>query len=830
MMIFRSNRTLVAVTAIRQPLFIASIKSIGVLAVASLLSSPLTVAQENEITQEHWGEWRALGSGYVARRREPPKLNHDAMERQLDGVQQNSSKLQLKKARLISEQSENKTVSMQQSLKTMDRRIASSSKTQSDSVAALNAETEAPAVVNALWLRTLEEGLYSVAISDLAAQLGKPEKNMRRRAENGTLSLTNNKQPASWHYDAESDSLLFVGENYDTFYSDQNAYRFRWGKSQAQPMAVTSGEANNIAGSDIPFPETLKFEEEPDLFYSPSTVADEPDADYWFWDYLYGGYRDVIEIALAIPNPALEGTAQLRVTMRGWTDLESGDEHYVYAELNGVQVGSAIIWDAFDEAVLVADFDQSLLNSDGNNVIALRNSYATGTHPGQNLDQIEVDYLRQPVAVAGKLWMHDVQAGQQSVSGFASADILLVEAPGAKAVLRQDFSVQNDGAGGWVVSFESIEGGDYLVVERSNTIAPLVASDYKSGLASRQNRADYLIIAPRDFSATANALASYRSSSFGHTKVVWLDDIYDEFSAGRTDPSALARFMKTVMRKWAVPPSYVVLLGKGTLDEKDRMGYGDSFLPVLLTTNPWSLAVSDTRLLGYELEAPFALGRIPITSDEEGLGFLEKVTQYESGASAPHYSEAVLVADNPDDAGGFHHSADKLADRLFDSLGFTEVSKLYHPQDTVRASLIASQTWNTAFVSYGGHGSTSQAGNGSESFIKASDAELLVNTQLPIFAALTCAVGDDSMPGTRSLAAALVLNSTGGAIGSVAPTGLSLDADGQILISNLVDGLYYDERTIGEALLKARTQSRGLIADFMPAMYSVIGDPAIRAR
>lgn len=80
------------------------------------------------------------------------------------------------------------------------------------------------------------------------------------------------------------------------------------------------------------------------------------------------------------------------------------------------------------------------------------------------------------------------------------------------------------------------------------------------------------------------------------------------------------------------------------------------------------------------------------------------------------------------------------------------------------------------------------------------------------------------------MAAALVLNSTGGAIGSVAPTGLSLDADGQILISNLVDGLYYDERTIGEALLKARTQSRGLIADFMPAMYSVIGDPAIRAR
>ncbi len=82
----------------------------------------------------------------------------------------------------------------------------------------------------------------------------------------------------------------------------------------------------------------------------------------------------------------------------------------------------------------------------------------------------------------------------------------------------------------------------------------------------------------------------------------------------------------------------------------------------------------------------------------------------------------------------------------------------------------------------------------------------------------------------RSLASALVLNPQGGAIASVAPSGLSLDADAQILANAFVDSLYGTDETVGGALRKAKLATNGSILEFMPKMYSVIGVPGIYVR
>jgi fermentation-respiration switch protein FrsA (DUF1100 family) len=121
-------------------------------------------------------------------------------------------------------------------------------------------------------------------------------------------------------------------------------------------------------------------------------------------------------------------------------------------------------------------------------------------------------------------------------------------------------------------------------------------------------------------------------------------------------------------------------------------------------------------------------------------------------------------------------------------------------------------------------------GDGTENFIKASDAALLQNTVYPVFAALTCAAGDDSMPGSRSLAGALVLNPTGGAIASLAPTGLSLDQDAQRLAYAFVDSAFAGMNTVGDAARDAKVQTTGSISEFMPRIYSVVGEPAVFAR
>lgn len=789
------------------------------LAAALLSASPMVLATKNNEDSRGWGDWKSMGGGYVGRRREPAAMILPATERRSASVDI-SEKNKKNKGQNKSKQPKSEFESALQPQNLLEFQ-------------SFAAADSAITTAKALWFYTDVEGIYRVPLTDIAASTGKAAEHIRNKAKRGKLSLQNAGSTASWHFDAASDSLLFVGESYATFYSDINAYRLRipGADRHRSPMRVTTGAPSSL-GSPASFTDTLTFEEEPDFQFVTSSVAADPDADYWFWRAIWAGYpgSDSTEVDLQIPNPANSGAAQLRITLRGGTNLEQGMEHHVTAEINGTAVGE-ITFDGFEEAVLVATGIQGLLDPAGSNTLRLSNT-SDGSHPIQYLDKVEVDYTRLPVAGSGKLWLHNVAAGTQTVSGFDSDQIMVVESPGGQGVLRQDVIIEPGENGDWAVTFDTSSGLDYLVSQHDKIALASVLPDYPTRLNRKSNMADYLIIAPRAFAQTARELADYRSARYSYVELVWLDDIYDEFSHGREDPAAITAFMERVQKRWDVVPSFVTIIGKGSLDHKDRMGFGDSFVPVRMASTPWALAASDDRLLAVDERSSFAIGRLPITNDLEGQAYVAKLIAYEAGNYGTERFEAVLVADNTDDAGDFQRNSDQLAEQLSYDAGFNQVSKLYHPQDEVRTSLIQSSTWETGYVSYDGHGSTSQVGNGKENFINATDANLLQNTVYPVFSALTCAAGDDTMPGpdSRSLAGALVLNPSGGAIASMAPTGLSLDGDAQALGSAFVDSLFAGMNTIGGAVLDAKTQTAGSISDFMPGIYSVVGDPAVFAR
>lgn len=808
---------------------------VGVAAVAALLLSiPLTTSAVPSDAEPEvgWGRWETLARGMAGRRRVPPKLDQAVEERRSDTTELRHAEARRLDQTLVRADASGSGYQRRQGRDPSQASAAAQKSQKTVSTATLQeAMLLEPALapttpVKAAWLRTGLAGLYAVSVADLAAGMGQTQGAIRNRAKGGTLSLTTGGQITPWYFDTVRDQLLFAAAAYETFHTDQNAHRIYFGTTKRRLMTVASGTPTEAAGTQTPFRDTLQFEEEPDMLYSTWTVASEPNADYWFWDYLYGGYKDQIQVALNIPNPAASGTAQLRIRLRGWTDLEAGDEHQVSARLNGTPVGATVTWDGFAEALLVADVAQSLLNADGNNTLTLHNAYAAGTHPGQWLDDIEIDYDRLPVAAGGGLWLHQVPEGVQTVTGLASGDILVVESPTGSAVLRQDVRIDADGASGWRVTFAVAAPADYLVVERTALTAPAIAPDYpvSPSLTDLTNQADYLIIYAPEFAGTAQALAAYRDLEYGVVKTVNLDDIYDQYSAGREDPTAITRFMYRV-KKWSRVPAVVTLIGKGSLDHKDRMGYGDSFLPIVMTDTPWALAPSDDRLLGGNSAAPFAIGRLPITNDQEGLAYLQKLSAYEAGVPAAD-TFAVLVADQPDDGGDFHANADLLADRLAD-LGLSGVSTYKHPYQSGQAGLLAG--FNAEYLSYDGHGSSLRLGK-SATFLTWQQARDLSNGVSSIFTALTCAAGDWSNPGQPSVVGALVLNPAGGSVAAFAPTALSLDADAQVLGNAFVDRLFGDGDTIGSAVRAAKAQTSGEIPTFMARTYTVIGEPGARAR
>jgi hypothetical protein len=773
-----------------------------------------------------WGQWQAMDKGFIARKKVPPRMDLALEERALASVQSQPSRLLKKRSTLLTKmQTEDK-----QSLRSIQSQLTDVD-TQLSDVQAIDFVAVQIIPKDGVWLYNGAEGLHALSVADLATTLGQSESRVTEQLTEKKFALTNKGQAVSYYYDSATAQVLYVAESYQTIYTDENAYRARLAKTDAQAMYVQKGEGMQGVGVAAAFRDTLHFEEEPDMSYDVGATRADQDADYWFWDHLFGPHQDSITVALNAPDPAAIGSAQLRIKMRGWTDLYDGDEHQVVAQLNGHAVGAALIWDAYDEAILVADFDQSILDASGNNSLILRSIYAYGTTPGEYLDDIELDYLRLPVAQNGQLWLHQVEQGPQRVSGFSSDDIVVIEDPTGVVVVRDDVTLNSDG-GGFSVVFEAKAGVDYIVAEQGAAAAPQVAAAEAATLADAANMGDYLIIAPRDFAGTAQALTNLRAAQFAQVKTAWLDQIYAEYSGGRVDPFAIGHFMQDIVGTWSVKPTHVVILGNGSLDHKNRMGYAESFVPPMLTVTPWQRASSDDRLLGANGDAAFAIGRIPILSDAEGMAYVEKLSRYTQALPDSSSTRAVLVADNPDSAGQFHDNSDILSDWMLDSLGFTDTTKLYHSTDSaVRSTFIDSATWDShSYLTYDGHAAITQLGNSKENFITLVDAAALSNTQYPLFTALTCAAGNDIFPGMRSLAATMVLNPTGGAIAAMAPTGLSLDADAQIMGDIYVGTLFGTNSTMGEAVQLAKLQSAGEVNSFMTRIYSVVGDPAVYAR
>ncbi len=358
--------------------------------------------------------------------------------------------------------------------------------------------------------------------------------------------------------------------------------------------------------------------------------------------------------------------------------------------------------------------------------------------------------------------------------------------------------------------------------------------------------AEYLVLAPRMLLPQAQRLAALHASRYS-TAVVEVEDIYDEFSFGISDPVAIRDFLQHAFLNWSIRPQLVLLFGDGHVDYRGYTAAGrsrPSLIPPYVTINDLAVEEWFVRLDGSALPQ-LALGRLPVQDAAEAEAVLAKLEGYLQGREAGDWSRrTILAADDGLNLGGAcdevtnHVPASEFIDSLLPAQ--FERRKVYLDRYPLDPPEIGTRKpaatgdlldwWNRGalLVNFIGHGSPLYWAQ-ERLFDVERDLQALRNGyRLPLVLNLSCSIGHFDDYTVQAMAERLLIHPGGGAIAVYAGTRVTYAFQNQALNRLLVQNLFGGaDQPLGLAVLAARL---GLgTQDFGNAQrYSLFGDPALR--
>jgi hypothetical protein len=550
--------------------------------------------------------------------------------------------------------------------------------------------------------------------------------------------------------------------------------------------------------------------------------------DLWLWETLIAPVRKSQTFALpglvATPEPS-----RLDVFLQGGSDQEGVADHHVRVWVNGTTVGE-LSWDGKAAQVLSVPIGTGILR-EVDNVLELES--VGGAEAGYSLvflDRFEILYPRALSAPSGAFEARFERSGSAEVSGLGTESLLLdVTLPGTPRWL---FGASPTPSG---IAFRAEAGNRYLAASPQTLLHPELRSPVPSSLRSTHRRADYLLIAPRAFLASAQPLLDLRARQGLAVEAAALEEVYQDFGHGETTPHAIREFVAHAYHFWQSPsPRYVVLLGDASYDYKNVLGGSASNpVPPLLVKTSFLWTASDpayAAVNGEDLLPDLALGRLPASSVGEAEALVQKIVAFESAGRTLFDGPAVLVADNPDRAGDFEASAHQAAPLLAATHAVENVF-LRELGGASRATIAAAFDRGASLISYLGHGGI--AVWASENVFNNQDVGGLVpQPQQPLLLAMDCLNGYFHFPFLNALAEELVKAPGKGAIASFAPSGLSLhgpaDLFHQALLRQVASG---GHERLGDAIFAAQVDfaQTGALPELL-SIYQLLGDPALKIR
>ncbi|CAN5310805.1 type IX secretion system sortase PorU [soil metagenome] len=369
-----------------------------------------------------------------------------------------------------------------------------------------------------------------------------------------------------------------------------------------------------------------------------------------------------------------------------------------------------------------------------------------------------------------------------------------------------------------------------------------------------------LVIVTPALRSEADRFAQYRSAKSGiYVQVVSLPEIYNEFSSGRTDLSAIRDFVRMFYVRAngnpADKPQYLLLFGNGTYDFKGIEHSVETVIPTYQTPSSLeavnSFAADDYFALLDDIEGSLvtpnhsldvAIGRFPVRNLEQAKIMVDKVIHYESLTTFGSWRNGITFIGDDGDGNTHLSHAEGHANFLAANYPVYNIDKYYldayklvstpaglrYPgvNDAINAKMFN----GCLMMNYTGHGGTN--GWSHERVLTIDDIRSWENyNAMPLFVTATCEFTRYDDPSRISAGEELVLNAKGGAIASVSTSRLVYAHANERTNRNFLSKVFepYNGRmpTIGEVVMltkNATASSNDVVNDRKFGLY---GDPSL---
>ncbi len=398
---------------------------------------------------------------------------------------------------------------------------------------------------------------------------------------------------------------------------------------------------------------------------------------------------------------------------------------------------------------------------------------------------------------------------------------------------------------------------EYVAFNSTDFMGTEVIGDINNQNLHAINHKDMIIVTHPDFISQANEIATIHETYDNLSVIVVTpEQIYNEFSSGSPDASAIRNFVRMIYERPTSTDTlkYLLFVGDGSYDHKSITAENTNFILTYQSVNSLNptgsfvtddffglLDATDNVENSNSGLVDIGIGRLPVKSAEEAQQIVEKIKSYIDFSNKGDWINSICFVGDDEDNNVHMRDADKLASFVDTTYPYLNINKIYldaFPQESSSIyesypevnRLVKDEVNNGVLIfNYTGHGG--ENGLAHERILSIDDITSWVNfNELAVFMTATCEFSRFDNHKYTSAGELVLLNPNGGGIALFSTTRLVYSSPNYTLNRNFYNYVFEKDyegnnRAFGDIIRLAKNASG---TENNKRNFTLLGDPAIK--